>query len=385
MIIGLMGFECDSPNKGCEALGYSFISLVRNLIGSGTTFYVFTNDGLGLFPEYFHDCSFIKVPLRIKDPTFETWKAFRKCNMIFDVTLGDSFSDIYSVQQCISNIKFKLMAEVLGKSYYLLPQTYGPFEDKKCRILSKIIIAHSKYVFCRDSKSMDYIKKIGAHNNNSMLTTDMAFLLPYDKSLYEFDGKKTNVGINISGLLVKGGFTGANQFDMAFKYEDYIKKILDSFCSFQDVTVHLVPHVIDVAIDAHDDDYRYIEEIHRGYESTVLAPAFKSPIEAKSYISKLDFFIGSRMHSTIASFSSCVPTVPVSYSRKFEGLFDSIDYPYLVHGNTDSLDTAINNTMAWYAQREQLKKSILRSKSIVDKEICEFESQMSLIIKGGQL
>lgn len=29
MKIGLLGFEFDSPNKGCEALGYSFVSLIK--------------------------------------------------------------------------------------------------------------------------------------------------------------------------------------------------------------------------------------------------------------------------------------------------------------------------------------------------------------------
>lgn len=32
MKIGLLGFEFDSPNKGCEALGYSFVSLIKKII-----------------------------------------------------------------------------------------------------------------------------------------------------------------------------------------------------------------------------------------------------------------------------------------------------------------------------------------------------------------
>ena len=44
-------------------------------------------------------------------------------------------------------------------------------------------------------------------------------------------------------------------------------------------------------------------------------------MEAKSHISGMDFFIGSRMHACIAAYSSGVPVFPLGYSRKFTGLF----------------------------------------------------------------
>lgn len=177
MKIGLLGFEFDSPNKGCEALGYSFVSLIKKNYPDKVEFYVFTNDELGLFPEYFDDICFEKVPLKIKDFSFQMIKAMRKCDFIFDVTLGDSFSDIYSIDQCLSNIRFKFLAEIFGRKYILLPQTYGPFEDKKCRDRSIHILNHADYIFCRDKKSMEYIRALGIKSTHLQLTTDMAFAL----------------------------------------------------------------------------------------------------------------------------------------------------------------------------------------------------------------
>lgn len=40
---------------------------------------------------------------------------------------------------------------------------------------------------------------------NSILASDMAFVLPYDKGMFQFS-KNNKVGLNISGLLYKGGF-----------------------------------------------------------------------------------------------------------------------------------------------------------------------------------
>jgi colanic acid/amylovoran biosynthesis protein len=98
-----------------------------------------------------------------------------------------------------------------------------------------------------------------------------------------------------------------------------------------------------------EDDYRVIvqiKELYKDNSNVIVAPKFTSPIEAKSYISQMDFFIGSRMHSTIASLSSGVATVPIAYSRKFSGVFGSIDYPYTLdaYGN-DSGQTSLHNDL----------------------------------------
>jgi polysaccharide pyruvyl transferase WcaK-like protein len=45
--------------------------------------------------------------------------------------------------------------------------------------------------------------------------------------------------------------------------------------------------------------------------------------EVKWLISKLDWFCGTRMHSTIAALSSRVPTVAVAYSDKTRGVFET--------------------------------------------------------------
>jgi polysaccharide pyruvyl transferase WcaK-like protein len=45
--------------------------------------------------------------------------------------------------------------------------------------------------------------------------------------------------------------------------------------------------------------------------------------EVKWVISKLDWFCGTRMHSTIAALSSGVPTASVAYSDKTRGVFDT--------------------------------------------------------------
>lgn len=96
MKIGLMGLEFNSANKGCEALVYSFLSIINNIGDDDLTIYNFSGTSLGCVDEVFPDMKFINVYPKIKDFKFKYLKALRQCNFIFDATMGDSFSDIYS-------------------------------------------------------------------------------------------------------------------------------------------------------------------------------------------------------------------------------------------------------------------------------------------------
>ena len=86
---------------------------------------------------------------------------------------------------------------------------------------------------------------------------------------------------------------------------------------------------------------------------------FLTPIDAKDYISGLDFFMGSRMHATIAAFSSGVPVVPIAYSRKFNGLFkDTLEYEYMVDLKNSSNEEAFTMIKSSFEKRMNLKDII---------------------------
>ena len=88
----------------------------------------------------------------------------------------------------------------------------------------------------------------------------------------------------------------------------------------------------------------------------IVAPAFESALDAKSYISNMDFFMGSRMHSTIGAISSGVPTVPFSYAHKFESLYNKIGYHYILSATKISTQEALEQIKEWIASPSLLHK-----------------------------
>jgi polysaccharide pyruvyl transferase WcaK-like protein len=119
--------------------------------------------------------------------------------------------------------------------------------------------------------------------------------------------------------------------------------------------VHLVPHVIvREGRMSSEDDLRACAALAEAFPGSVLAPAFATPSEAKSYIAGMDFFMGARMHACIAAFSSGVPVIPMAYSRKFAGLFGSIGYDRTVDCTTESAEAIRTKIIAAFDKRAVL-------------------------------
>ena len=95
----------------------------------------------------------------------------------------------------------------------------------------------------------------------------------------------------------------------------------------------------------------------------------------------MDIFIGSRMHSTIASFSSGVVTIPISYSRKFEGLFGSLDYPYVINAKLENTDSAYALVMRYIENRADLSESQKKSMQLIEDKNKVFKDSILSILK----
>lgn len=382
MKIGLMGCEFSSPNKGCEALTYSIISILNNFncVDNNSTIYNYSGTGLGLIENEFKKFKFIEVEPNLKDLSFKYIKSMHECDIILDATMGDSFSDIYSEDYYKRLMRNKTIAELLCKNYVLLPQTYGPFNSKKSEKIADRVLNKAKKIYCRDNISKELLEN-KFNIKNIELATDMAFILPYKRSMYSFNSnKKIKIGINVSGLLYKGGFNSTNQFNMKVNYKGYIDRVIEYFSNNEEYEVHIIPHVIDLNENAHDDDYTVSKMIQQKFDKCILAPAFKNPIEAKSYISNMDIFIGSRMHSTIAAFSTGVITIPISYSRKFEGLFNSLNYKYVINGRDEDTDSAYKKTIEYVMNNEKLKEEQINAQQIIDQKKEKFIISLEQII-----
>lgn len=94
----------------------------------------------------------------------------------------------------------------------------------------------------------------------------------------------------------------------------------------------------------------------------------------------MNIFMGSRMHATIASFSSGVVTIPVAYSRKFIGLFRNLGYNYVIDACNMDDDEAYNETINYINNAEKLKSVGNGSQEKANKLIKGYKSKLLKIL-----
>lgn len=353
----LLWHNLNSENYGVSALAVGHIILLQGLSKKmGVEFEYYSvgtknTSGLRIDAELSDICniSIVHYDFSPKDliksflPNNINKERYINYDLLFDIGEGDSFSDIYGMKRYIYISIAKLLPLMFGRKLILAPQTYGPYASRLANFLSSYIVNRSLLVFSRDHKSTQQLRELG---RNALEVADVAFALPFDKRKVESD----SVGLNVSGLLWNGGYTNRNQFGLTVDYKSLILDVVNGFVA-RGKHVHLVAHVISHNIEV-EDDYRVCVKVKTEYfpENTnvIVAPRFGSPIEAKSYISSMEFFSGSRMHATIAAVSSGVATVPLAYSRKFSGLFESLSYAYTLDIFSLSADEITSRLFAWY-------------------------------------
>lgn len=285
---------------------------------------------------------------------------------VLDIGEGDSFSDIYGIDRFESINTPKKIFRFLGYKQLMLPQTIGPFKNKRVVGKAKRSIEKSSMIMARDRMSYNYVIEKTSQKRVSELI-DVAFFMPFNRKI--FNNNKINVGINVSSLMWHGGYTKNNQFGFKFSYQEITDKMISYFLSFPEIQIHLVPHVVSDTKNI-ENDYEVSAFLERKYNTDriTLAPLFLDPIEAKSYISGLDFFLGARMHACIAAYSSGVPVYPVAYSRKFNGLFiDTLGYEHVGDLINQTSELFFNGLQKTFNNRELIKKQINMSLSDIVK------------------
>lgn len=264
-------------------------------------------------------------------------------DMFASVAGGDSFSDIYGLVRFIYVALPQLLILLLGKPLVLLPQTYGPFRRRLPRRIAQWIVSHAERAWCRDHVSLAELMG-PARGDRTRKTTpfcyDMAFALDSVPPPHlAIDGLSLPagrnphlIGINISGLLFQGGYTGNNEFGLCSDYRELVFATVELLLAQPSAIVLLVPHVF--GNEAESDAVacsQVFAELQIRYPGRIaLLRGTLNANEIRYVIGHCGFFVGSRMHACIAAISQNIPTVAIAYSDKFLGVMNSIGIEAMV-------------------------------------------------------
>lgn len=143
---------------------------------------------------------------------------------------------------------------------------------------------------------------------------DPAFVMESTKTdLPECFSNAKVVGVNLSTMAVEAQYGS----DKSTVLQAYIK-MLDWILQNTENNILLIPHVMrGLDLTVLRELYSQFSENGRVY---LLDNEQLNARELKYIISKCDVYVGARTHSTIAAYSSCVPTLVLGYSVKSIGI-----------------------------------------------------------------
>jgi colanic acid/amylovoran biosynthesis protein len=365
--VGLLWHSMSSDNLGVGALTESQLHICREAAAAAGVKVRFVIFGTGGGQHYGVDDADIQVGSRISIKQMllgrsAYLKELDACDVVLDIGEGDSFTDIYGMHRFTFMIVSKLAVLAKRKPLILSPQTIGPFDRWYARKLAVMVMRRCSKVFARDQLSSAYLREQGVVENADE-AIDVAFKLPFKK--VDRPSDKLLVGLNVSGLLFSGGYSGTNQFGLSLDYAALVRDLLKQWAGNPAYEVWLISHVVPDHLPR-DDDRVAIRQLAAEFPGVKCAPDFASPSEAKSFIAAMDFVTGARMHACIAAFSSGVPVVPMAYSRKFNGLFSSLGYNWVVDGKKMSNAEALAKTLEALANLDQLAAEIAKGRQVAE-------------------
>jgi colanic acid/amylovoran biosynthesis protein len=289
-----------------------------------------------------------------------------------DIRGGDSFSDIYGLKRFILASVVSLSVLLVRGRIAFLPQTYGPFGSSFGRFLARLQLKRASVILARDANSALYAQKLCPAARSIRTCPDVAFSLPpirpavvrtTNGAVLDLAAVDGCIGLNISGLLYRGGYNESNMFGLSLDYRQFVRDLLKTLLDQGGDRLWLIPHTYGAPGSIESDTEASVDAVRSlsvpdQARIHCLAPEYDQH-ELKAVIGRLGFFTGARMHACIAALSQSVPCVGIAYSMKFKGVFEDAGVgDAALDARTLSTSRALLAVMDLYKRREALANTL---------------------------
>lgn len=245
---------------------------------------------------------------------------FRDADLV--VSCGGGYMQSKSVRQLLTEYLVHWIqlycAKAANTPYVIFAQTIGPF-DTISRLLSRPVFDDAIRVLAREPISFDCVKRLYP-DATCRQTGDVAFLLkpaPYD--WHPDTHSDGNIGITVRSWHFPGS---PNRDKLMKRYVKAIKDFMTTLSQEGDYGFYLMPQCVGPEGDNDLVLSRLIAEDLKDRVDVTLIDFDIYPSQLKTLYSKMDYFVGTRMHSVIFSLAEDVPCLAISYDKKTDGIME---------------------------------------------------------------
>ncbi len=321
-------------------------------------------------------------------------------DIVADITGGDSFSDIYGMRRFSIGFLRKWLVLLFNKDLVMLPQTYGPFRRSLARVMARYVLKRAKLIYSRDRAGVEYVNSLLNNRGGGKVrfVPDVAFVLDARKPEHidiepSVDMRAQGsivVGLNVSGLLFNGGYNRDNMFGLGSNYRESIYAVVEMLLKHQKVSVLLIPHVFPQAGDEVESDpdacLKMYECLNKIYPDRILLVKGEyDQGEIKYIIGLCDFVVGSRMHACIAALSQGIPAAGIAYSKKFCGVFESIELgDCIADARTFTEDELLKKIGLVFDRRELIRKHLQNAIPSIQRQVLDIFKESELQVNRNR-
>lgn len=256
--------------------------------------------------------SFLKAYAALKlKQDYLPMEKLRYKNAFDCVKKGDIAISIGGDNYCYADVEKYIMMHDMLKERGAKTVLWG------CSIEPKVVsrkdvskdLAKYDLITARETITYEAVKSVNPH---TILVSDPAFQLDYNPIELPREFVEGNtVGINLSPMVIE------NETVKGVTWDNYIH-LIEYIINETDMNIAFIPHVV----WNESDDRVPLEKLYNLYKNSkrVCLISDNSCTKLKYVISKCRFFIGARTHSTIAAYSTGIPTLVLGYSVKAIGI-----------------------------------------------------------------
>lgn len=385
----LIGGEFE--NKGAEAMAFATIQAIRNRDSSAKIYMLLSAEHMD--KEMIDSTGVIGVldqPSRRmyaagglerfttiirgknKDKNFyELSNVVSSVDCIIDIS-GYSFTSVWGLIPAISGCSLLTAAKKHNVPYYIMPQSFGPFDYQKIvhpYMIHKIkrALSSAKIIYAREDEGYNLLTK-QFNLKNVVRSYDMIlqckeyrqkdiFIKPV--SIFELDVNQNRKNAAIIPNIRNNKY--ASEESVLSFYDKFIEELLKN-----DYVVNIISHSREDA-----DECQKIKELYSDNAGVVYVNRDLSCIEYELCISKFDICIASRFHSIVHAYKAGVPCIGFGWATKYIELMELFGQSsYWV--DVKKLDTIDPSSIVKkLVGRQSTEKLIIRKKVYeIQKEDC---------------
>lgn len=281
---------------------------------------------------------------------------------------GKKFDSLMHLFQIYADTKF-------GKPVIVMGTSIEPIKNKLIKRYTERVLKAVNYVYARETITYRYLQTF-MDENKFTLIPDMAFMLEDKKEKNDITNLKRENNILIGITVRKWNFPNSAEPKKAMEnYMNSIARCIEKTVQEKNAIFIFVPQVI---VEYGDDTVtaRMIKDKidEKFKEKFVILEDDLSPVELKTLIWNLDYFIGTRMHSNIFATSMGLPTVAIAYEKKTNGIMETVgleDYVVEINDITEEkLEEKLEKVMRNEKKiRKNLEQRIKEIRSEIQKKV----------------